>query len=301
MRIKKAKMKTWQKFTLILGSLGVLFIQCLACIILGGAYLQTLPTQTTIERAVALSPPLTIIATDIFTITSLLPPTFTPIPTQTPILSLTPIPISNLPISEASCIPKQTPQKGIVTKIIDGDTIDVSINNQTFTIRYIGIDTPEMGIVMAAEAKRTNSDLVMGKFVLLYKDHSETDKYGRLLRYVLIGNIFVNYELVHQGFAQAKSFPPDISCDDRFASAQNEAQLANLGLWLSITKTQASPPIQSSTKIAGNCDPAYPEVCIPPPPPDLDCKDITYRNFKVLPPDPHNFDGDKDGIGCEGQ
>jgi hypothetical protein len=48
-----------------------------------------------------------------------------------------------------------------------------------------------------------------------------------------------------------------------------------------------------------NCDPSYPDVCIPPPPPDLDCSDIPYRNFRVLPPDPHHFDVDGDGIGCE--
>ncbi len=49
----------------------------------------------------------------------------------------------------------------------------------------------------------------------------------------------------------------------------------------------------------GGCDAAYPTVCIPPPPPDLDCGDIAYRNFKVLAPDPHHFDSDHDGIGCE--
>ena len=48
------------------------------------------------------------------------------------------------------------------------------------------------------------------------------------------------------------------------------------------------------------CSPAYPGVCIAPPPPDLDCGDIPYRRFKVLSPDPHHFDGDHDGIGCEG-
>jgi len=48
-----------------------------------------------------------------------------------------------------------------------------------------------------------------------------------------------------------------------------------------------------------DCDPAYPDVCIPPPPPDLDCADIIYRNFRVLPPDPHHFDGNGNGIGCE--
>ena len=52
-----------------------------------------------------------------------------------------------------------------------------------------------------------------------------------------------------------------------------------------------------------NCAASYPDVCIPPPPPDLDCKDIPYRNFRVIynvpAPDPHHFDGDHDGIGCE--
>lgn len=48
-----------------------------------------------------------------------------------------------------------------------------------------------------------------------------------------------------------------------------------------------------------SCDPSYPDVCIPPYPPDLNCVDIPYKNFKVLQPDPHRFDADKDGIGCE--
>lgn len=47
------------------------------------------------------------------------------------------------------------------------------------------------------------------------------------------------------------------------------------------------------------CDPNYPDVCIPPAPPDLDCRDIEFKNFRVLPADPHHFDGDDDGIGCE--
>jgi hypothetical protein len=48
-----------------------------------------------------------------------------------------------------------------------------------------------------------------------------------------------------------------------------------------------------------NCSPCYPTICIPPPPPDLDCGDIPYRNFYVAGCDPHGFDGDNDGIGCE--
>jgi micrococcal nuclease len=55
--------------------------------------------------------------------------------------------------------------------------------------------------------------------------------------------------------------------------------------------------------LGGKCAPSYPTVCIAPPPPDLDCKDISYRRFAVrwdVPdPDPHHFDGNHDGVGCE--
>jgi micrococcal nuclease len=62
-----------------------------------------------------------------------------------------------------------------------------------------------------------------------------------------------------------------------------------------------APPAVATPALSpvGNCDPSYPEVCIPPAPPDLDCGDISYRRFRVLPPDPHRFDGNSDGVGCE--
>ena len=65
--------------------------------------------------------------------------------------------------------------------------------------------------------------------------------------------------------------------------------------------TQPAKPTKTPKPSGGgdSCSPAYPDVCIKPPPPDLDCGDIPYRRFRVLPPDPHHFDGDHDGIGCE--
>lgn len=60
------------------------------------------------------------------------------------------------------------------------------------------------------------------------------------------------------------------------------------------------PPPPTNTPVVENCDrQSYPDVCIPPYPPDLDCGDIPFRRFTVRPPDPHGFDGDADGIGCE--
>lgn len=65
------------------------------------------------------------------------------------------------------------------------------------------------------------------------------------------------------------------------------------------TPTRTPTVTPTATRNPAQCHPSYPTVCIPPPPPDLNCPDITHRNFTVLPPDPHNFDTDNDGIGCE--
>jgi hypothetical protein len=71
------------------------------------------------------------------------------------------------------------------------------------------------------------------------------------------------------------------------------------------TPSQTPPPTNTGTPTptytpTPNCHPSYPTLCLPPPPPDIDCKFIPlFRNFPVLPPDPHNLDVDGDGIGCE--
>jgi len=98
-------------------------------------------------------------------------------------------------------------------------------------VRYIGIDAPEMEECFSAEAKAENKNLVDGKTVRLEKDVSETDTYGRLLRYVYIENELVNDVLVRQGFARAEPVKPDTRYADQFWSAQQEARNNNRGLW----------------------------------------------------------------------
>ena len=128
---------------------------------------------------------------------------------------------------------------------------------------------------------------------LLEKDISETDRFGRLLRYVYLEDgRMVNELLVAEGFAQVSTFPPDVKYVDRFL----EAQAAERGLWSQCDGDEGSGVEVSEV---GDCDTAYPEVCISPPPPDLDCGEVVYRRFKVLAPDPHGFGGDGDGVGCE--
>ena len=65
------------------------------------------------------------------------------------------------------------------------------------------------------------------------------------------------------------------------------------------TATPTAVPTTAPSLASTSCDPSYPTVCIPPPPPDLDCGDIPYRRFKVVGSAPHRFDRDRDGIGCE--
>ena len=186
--------------------------------------------------------------------------------------------------------------------IVDGDTIKVEIGGVIYPLRYIGIDSPERGLPHADEATNADQQLVGGATVFLEKDVSETDRFARLLRYVWLaqgtGWLLVNRELVRLGNAEAKAYPPDTKYQALFDAAQQEALAAGLGIWT------ATPipivPFVGTPAPAGNCDAAYPSVCIPPPPPDLDCGDISFRRFTVLAPDPHGFDGDHDGIGCEG-
>lgn len=138
-------------------------------------------------------------------------------------------------------IPEETSVSGEtfydVTSIVDGDTIKVNINNEVKTVRLIGIDTPETVDpnrpveCFGQEASDKMKDLLTNKQVKLEKDVSETDKYGRLLRYVYLDEIFVNEYMVREGYANASSYPPDIKYQEVFNSAENEARDNNRGLW----------------------------------------------------------------------
>ena len=118
-----------------------------------------------------------------------------------------------------------------VTKVFDGDTIQIESGEN---VRYIGIDTSEVYPKVecgSLEAKKENENLVLGKTVRLEKDISETDKYGRLLRYVYMDNKFVNDELIKNGYAKVFTFPPDVKHKDKFLESENYARENNLGLW----------------------------------------------------------------------
>ena len=77
------------------------------------------------------------------------------------------------------------------------------------------------------------------------------------------------------------------------------ALLLFVAMVLLLISLGASPASSREPAPQASCLPSYPNFCIRPPPPDLDCPDIARKRFRVLPPDPHRFDRDEDVIGCE--
>jgi len=115
-----------------------------------------------------------------------------------------------------------------VVHIIDGDTVVIEGGHH---IRYLGIDAPEKSESYYLEAIRANKELVKGKKVRLEKDVSDKDKYGRLLRYVYVDGIFVDAEMVRQGYACAKAYPPDVKYLVYLEAVEKEARCEGRGIW----------------------------------------------------------------------
>jgi len=126
-------------------------------------------------------------------------------------------------IAEIDCIPNLSDYEvATLIDVIDGDSIKVIVDGKEMQVRYIGINTPEYDSSQrdeAIEATIANRKLLMGNKLYLFKDISNTDKYDRLLRYVVAGEKFINLELVQAGYAESKWYRPDTSCQEVFDSA----------------------------------------------------------------------------------
>jgi len=138
----------------------------------------------------------------------------------------------------------------VVERVVDGDTIVLADGRK---VRYIGIDTPESVDprkeveCYGLEASFKNKELVEGKQVWLEKDVNESDRYGRILRYVwILGSelyldgksqessvqeVMVNELLVRQGFAVASAYPPDVKYQEKFEDVEQVAREGGVGLW----------------------------------------------------------------------
>ena len=221
------------------------------------ADIEAAPTETSTQRRTATAQPTNTAVSTAAPTTPTTAPTNTPQPTNTAV----PSPTANPQFP--------TSQTATVTNIIDGDTIDVSIDGTTYPVRYIGMDTPERGAPFFDEATQANAALVASQTVILVKDVSETDQYGRLLRYVYLQDgTFVNTELVRQGMAQIATYPPDVAYQETFLQLQQEARAAGIGLWAAaVAAAPTGTPIPQPTNTAAPPPPNPPPTDSPPPDP----------------------------------
>lgn len=215
--------------------------------------------------------------------------------------------------------------RGKVTRVVDGDTIHVRVGKKTEKVRLLGIDAPERGACFSDQAAAQLRRFVMSKIVRLQGDRTQArrDSFSRLLAYVHLANgKDVEIELLRGGYVTVyvyKNRP--FARLVQYEAAEKYAAGAKFGSWASChapttatttaatTTTASTPTVTTALPLLpptpppaapANCDSSYPTVCIRPPPPDLDCADVPYKNFRVLQPDPHRFDGNRDGFGCEG-
>jgi len=119
-------------------------------------------------------------------------------------------------------------KQAMVSRVIDGDTVEL-VDGQR--VRYLGIDTPEVGQSYSSEATERNKELVEGKVVELQLGKRDKDEYGRLLRYVYVDGTFVNAELVAEGLATAFIFDPDDPYSQTIVQLEQYAKMRKQGLW----------------------------------------------------------------------
>jgi len=178
---------------------------------------------------------------------------------QKTVSKTTPTPAS---LAIATLTPSLLLEIAKVSRVIDGDTIEIENGER---VRYLGIDTPETVDprkpvqCFGVEASKKNKELVDGKTVRLEKDITDKDKYGRLLRYIYVDPsassgqaIFVNLELVKQGFAFSYTYPPDIKYQAEILAAEREAREAGRGLWKACPIV--SPTVSSQETQRAGCN-----------------------------------------------
>jgi micrococcal nuclease len=124
-----------------------------------------------------------------------------------------------------------------VDRVVDGDTIVVRIDGREERLRYIGVDTPESvkpgerAQCFGKTAAAANRRLVEGRELRLVYDAEPRDHYGRLLAYVYVGDLFVNAELIRQGYAKPLEIAPNVAHAPELRRLASAARRDRVGLW----------------------------------------------------------------------
>lgn len=214
--------------------------------------------------------------------------------------------LSGIPTTAQGRLPSM-----IVVSVGDGDTLRVrNQQGQPITIRLGCVDAPELKQNLWGQQSKTRLQQLLPVGQLVQVRQIERDKYKRQVAEIFVNNRSINLTMVQEGQAVVyrQYLQGCAKTKDQFLQAETDAKSKKLGFWNqsqpvmpwdfrrgqkpTLGTTVRSPQVQQ-------CDLSYPDICIPPNSADLDCPDIRYRRFKVIPPDPHGFDRDGDGVGCE--
>jgi micrococcal nuclease len=200
-----------------------------------------------------------------------------------------------------------------VSRVVDGDTVDVTRRGRTQTLRLIGIDTPETvdpfkpvqcyGPQASAYARRR----LTGRRVTLERDPSQghLDRYGRTLAYLWVdrgpSRWLYNLDAIRRGYAVEYTYDQPYAWRAKFLRAQRHAEKTHRGLWSRRTCggniDQPARPTGSPTGTGSRrCAPGY-RPCLPVRA-DLNCSQIDGP-VTVTGSDQYHLDGDGDGIACE--
>jgi micrococcal nuclease len=214
-----------------------------------------------------------------------------------------------------------------VVKVVDGDTLDVSIDGKVERLRLIGIDTPETVDprkpvqCFGVEASNKAKSVLTGKKVSLEADNTqgERDKYDRLLRYVFLedGTNF-NQLMIEQGYAHEYTYDVPYMYQQQFKLAQINAKLGAKGFWSpdtcngsptiplpsGLNSNTSEPKTTTTTSTSSQCNSNY-SGCLKKNAGDYDCAGGSGNGpnytgvVQVLGYDEYGLDRDGDGLACE--
>ena len=200
--------------------------------------------------------------------------------------------------------PAPAPAGALVTRVIDGDTIDVKDGNREYRVRFAQVDAPETNECYGSQATNWLTQQLLSKRVKLERTTNgpDEDQYGRKVREVWLGSTSINVEIVRRGYAEHyesfSSEDPDLA--QRIAAAEDSAQANGRGLWTDCAEPDPDPK--------PGCTPGYKTAdgsCIDDHDDDgngdVNCDEVdaSAKPVQVTGSDPYGLDGDGDGIGCE--
>jgi micrococcal nuclease len=218
---------------------------------------------------------------------------------------------SEVLVNPSVTMPAPTISEGIeisgpVTHVVDGDTLDLS---GTVRIRLALVNTPEEGQEGFDSAKKFVEDLCLFKNGEVDVDDGQRQgSFGRDIGVVYCERTNLNEALMNNSmatisteFCDVSEFANEVWAESHCSeSSTSKTEIPTVTETLTTIGSPATKEAATLTEDPSNdCNPSYAGVCIPSPPPDLDCSDISQTGFTVSGSDPHGFDRDNDGVGCE--